>query len=100
MYINISKVDFGRCYSGGSPGPVEEYYGMYITPADASAINVTPNPNYYTLHGKYLKISTDGKEWFDYGQESRNCQNSRKGCKENADMYRCSKEKGGNNDAK
>ena len=64
MYINISKVDFGRCYSGGSPGG-EEYYGMYITPADASAISVTPYGYYYRLHGKYLKFSTDGKEWFD-----------------------------------
>ena len=58
MHINISKIDFGRCYSGsGGGGEVEEYYGMYITPADASAISVTPNDNYYTLHGKYLKYS-------------------------------------------
>ena len=52
MYINISKIDFGRCYRGSSPGggEVEEYYGMYITTADASAINVTPNNSYFTLH--------------------------------------------------
>ena len=68
MYINISKVHFGRCYSGsgGGGGEVEEYYGMYVTPADASAINVTPNENYYNLHGKYLKYSFDGKTWNDW----------------------------------
>ena len=67
MYINISKIDFGRCYSGsGGGGEVEEYYGMYVTPADASAISVTPNENYYTLHGKYLKYSFDGKTWNDW----------------------------------
>ena len=66
MYINISKVDFGRCYSGSGGGGGEEYYGMYVTPADASALNVTPNENYYTLHGKYLKYSFDGKTWNDW----------------------------------
>ena len=65
MYINIAKIDFGRCYSGGSPGG-EEYYGMYVTPADASAISVTPNDSYYTLHGKYLKYSLNGKKWNDW----------------------------------
>ena len=60
MYINISKVDFGRYDSGGSL----EYYGMCITPADASAISVTPNENYYTLHGKYLKYSFDQFKYF------------------------------------
>ena len=59
--INIAKVDFGRYDSGGSA-----YYGMYITPADASAINVTPNSEYYTLHGKYLKYSLNGKKWNDW----------------------------------
>ena len=67
MHINISKIDFGRCYSGsGGGGEVVEYYGMYITPADASAISVTPNENYYTLHGKYLKYSLNGKTWNDW----------------------------------
>ena len=68
MYINISKIDFGRCYSGGSGGggEVVEYYGMYVTPADASAISVTPNDSYYTLHGKYLKYSFDSKTWNDW----------------------------------
>ena len=66
MYINIAKIDFGKCYRGESPGPVEEYYGMYVTPADASAINVTPNDSYYTLHGKYLKCSLNGKTWNDW----------------------------------
>ena len=65
MYINISKVDFGRCYSG-SGGGGEEYYGMYITTAGDSAINVTPNDSYYTLHGKYLKYSFNGKKWNDW----------------------------------
>lgn len=60
--INIAKVDFGRYDSGGS----EEYYGMYITPASDSAINVTPNDSYYTLHGKYLKYSLNGKKWDDW----------------------------------
>ena len=59
--INIAKVDFGRYDSGGG-----EYYGMYITPADASAISVTPNDSYYTLHGKYLKYSLNGKKWNDW----------------------------------
>lgn len=59
--VNIAKVDFGRYDSGGV-----EYYGMYVTPADASAINVTPNENYYTLHGKYIKYSFDGKNWNDW----------------------------------
>ena len=60
--INIAKVDFGMYDSGG----VAEYYGMYITPADASAISVTPNDSYYTLHGKYLKYSLNGKKWKDW----------------------------------
>ena len=64
MYINISKVDFGRCYSGPGGGEeVEEYYGMYITTASDSAISVIPNENYYNLHSKYLKYSFDGKKW-------------------------------------
>ena len=60
--INIAKVDFGLYDSGGGV----EYYGMYITPAGDSAISVTPNSNYYTLHGKYLKYSLDGKTWDDW----------------------------------
>lgn len=59
--INIAKVDFGLYDSGGV-----EYYGMYITPAGDSAISVTPNSNYYTLHGKYLKYSFDGNTWNDW----------------------------------
>ena len=60
--INIAKVDFGRYDSGGEP----QLNGLYITPAEASAINVTPNENYYTLHGKYLKYSLNGKKWKDW----------------------------------
>ena len=60
--INIAKVDFGRYDSGGEP----QLNGLYITPADASAINVTPNDSYYTLHGKYLKYSLNGKKWKDW----------------------------------
>ena len=59
--INIAKVDFGRYDSGGEP----QLNGLYITPADASAISVTPNDSYYTLHGKYLKYSLNGKKWKD-----------------------------------
>lgn len=59
--INIAKVDFGRYDSGGS-----KYYGMYVTPAERSDISVTPNEKYYTLHGKYLKYSFDGKNWNDW----------------------------------
>ena len=62
MHISISKVDFGRYDSGGEP----QLNGIYITPADASAINVTPNDSYYTLHGKYLKYSLNGKKWKDW----------------------------------
>ena len=62
MYINIAKVDFGRYDSGGEP----QLNGLYITPADASAISVTPNDSYYTLHGKYLKYSLNGKKWKDW----------------------------------
>ena len=60
--INIAKVDFGRYDSGGEP----QLNGLYITPADASAISVTPNDSYYTLHGKYLKYSLNGKKWKDW----------------------------------
>ena len=60
--INIAKVDFGRYDSGGEP----QLNGMYITPAGNSAINVTPNNSYYTLHGKYLKYSLNGKKWNDW----------------------------------
>ena len=60
--INIAKVDFGRYDSGGKP----QLNGLYITPADASAISVTPNDSYYTLHGKYLKYSLNGKKWNDW----------------------------------
>ena len=60
--INIAKVDFGRYDSGGEP----QLNGIYITPADASAISVTPNDSYYTLHGKYLKYSLNGKKWKDW----------------------------------
>ena len=59
MYINISKVDFGKCDCEVVP----QLNGLYITPADASAINVTPNDSYYNLHGKRLKYSFDGKKW-------------------------------------
>ena len=62
MYINIAKVDFGRYDSGGEP----QLNGLYITPADASAISVTPNDSYYTIHGKYLKYSLNGKKWKDW----------------------------------
>ena len=37
--------------------------GLYITPAGGSAISVTPSSSYYSLHGKYLKYSFDGKRW-------------------------------------
>ena len=60
--INIAKVDFGIYDSGGEP----QLNGLYITPADASAISVTPNDSYYTLHGKYLKYSFNGKKWKDW----------------------------------
>ena len=40
--------------------------GLYITPAGGNVINVTPNSSYYTLHGKYLKYSFDGKKWKDW----------------------------------
>ena len=57
--INIANVDFGRYDSGGEP----QLNGLYITPAESSAISVTPNDSYYTLHGKYLKYSLNGKKW-------------------------------------
>ena len=60
--INIAKVDFGRYDSGGEP----QLNGLYITPADASAISVTPNEHYNTLLGKYLKYSFNGKKWKDW----------------------------------
>lgn len=58
--VNIAKVDFGRYDSG------VEYYGMYVTPASDSAISVTPNDSYYTIHSKYLKYSFDGNTWNDW----------------------------------
>lgn len=60
--INIAKVDFGL-YDVAKP----RLDGFYITPAGSSAIGVTPNSNYYTLHGKYLKYSFDGKKWKNWG---------------------------------
>ena len=57
--INIAKVDFGRYDSGGEP----QLGGLYITPAGGSAISVSPSSSYYSLHGKYLKYSFDGKKW-------------------------------------
>ena len=59
--INIAKVDFGL-YDVAKP----RLDGLYITPAGSSAISVTPNSNYYSLHGKYLKYSFDGKGWKDW----------------------------------
>ena len=56
--INIAKVDFGL-YDVAEP----RLDGLYITPAGGSAIIVTPNSNYYDLHGKYPKYSFDGKKW-------------------------------------
>lgn len=56
--INIANVDFGL-YDVAKP----RLDGLYITPAGESAISVTPNSNYYTLHSKYLKYSFDGKKW-------------------------------------
>ncbi len=56
--INIAKVDFGL-YDVAEP----RLDGMYITPADSSAISVSPSSSYYSLHGKYLKYSFDGKKW-------------------------------------
>ena len=60
--INIAKVDFGRYDSGGEP----QLNGLYITPAGDSAIRVASNSKYYTLHGKYLKYSLNGKKWKDW----------------------------------
>ena len=60
--INIAKVDFGL-YDVAKP----RLDGLYITPAGGSAINVSPNSDYYTLHGKYLKYAFDGKRWKDWG---------------------------------
>ena len=59
--INIAKVDFGL-YDVAKP----RLDGLYITPARAGAISVAPNSSYYTLHGKYLKYSFDGKRWKDW----------------------------------
>lgn len=57
--VNIAKVDFGL-YDVAKP----RLDGFYITPAKENiVINVTSNSNYYTLHGKYLKYSFDGKIW-------------------------------------
>ena len=60
--INIAKVDFGL-YDAAKP----RLDGFYITPARENiVIKVTPNNSYYTLHGKYLKYSFDGKTWNDW----------------------------------
>ena len=60
--INIAKVDFGL-YDVAKP----QLDGLYITPAEENiVIKVTPNSNYYSLHGKYLKYSFDGKTWNDW----------------------------------
>ena len=56
--INIAKVDFGL-YDVAEP----RLDGLYITPAGSSAIIVSPSSSYYSLHGKYLKYSFDGKRW-------------------------------------
>ena len=60
--VNIAKVDFGR-YDVAKP----RLDGLYITPAVNNAINVSPNSSYYSLHGKYIKYSFDGKKWKDWG---------------------------------
>ena len=60
--INIAKVDFGL-YDVAEP----RLDGLYITPAVNYAINVSPSSSYYSLHGKYLKYSFDGKKWKDWG---------------------------------
>ena len=59
--INIAKVDFGL-YDVAKP----RLDGLYITPAGGSAIGVSPSSDYYSLHGKYLKYSFDGKRWKDW----------------------------------
>ena len=59
--INIAKVDFGL-YDVAKP----QLDGLYITPAGSSTIRVSPSSSYYSLHGKYLKYSFDGKRWKDW----------------------------------
>ena len=69
MYINIAKVDFGRCYSGGSPGGGggEDYSSEYMTLSALGDGEITINipseidPSYATS----LSYSKDKTNWTD-----------------------------------
>ena len=64
MYINIAKIDFAKKLVE----PVPEFDYMYFKLEDGyTSGNVSYKfDEYYGLHNKYLKYSTDGNNWSDW----------------------------------
>ena len=66
MYINISKVDFGRCYSGGSSGgggEVEDFDYMTLSALGDGEITINIPEELSSTYATYLSYSKDKSSW-------------------------------------
>ena len=67
MYINISKIDFGRCYSGGSGGggEVVDLNYMTISALGDGEITITIPAGIKSTYATSLSYSKDKSTWTD-----------------------------------
>ena len=68
MYINISKVDFGRCYSGGSSGgggEVVDLDYMTLSALEDGEITISIPDIVDSSHATSLSYSKDKSNWTD-----------------------------------
>ena len=90
MHINIAKIDFNEFnktkiyiakidFAKKLVEPVPEFDYMYFKLADGyTSGNVSYSfYEYYDLHNKYLKISTDGRHWKDWTEAISMTQNTK-----------------------
>ena len=64
MYINISKIDFGRCYSGsGGGGEVVDLDYMTLSALGDGEITITIPAELSSTYATYLSYSKDKSSW-------------------------------------
>ena len=65
MYINISKVDFGRCYSGSGGGGEVDLDYMTLTALGDGEITITIPAELSSTYATSLSYSKDKSKWTD-----------------------------------